>query len=485
MFADIMALNYSHRPVFPAHMAEDNLVLPMRIVNGYLIDGIPERNGEAFSRPHYVNREIDDYFEYGRDKTDRSGSPECTSKDVIDLLPSDPFGMNITSTVTAITGWLEDLEMDYGGFGRSNAGRTSKEDYDLFAGFNFIWNNAMGFQPFPGNVNFCQKSKIDTHGTRHVEERDLRDAFAHFSDVSNSNPVIKIAEEAEGSKCHYDGDERVPHEAFIFALGYLGLKDLLSVDSACSSLHYTVCTDPLLWRSIHINQPLNERITDDILIQLTSRAQGNLQCLCLVQCPRITDDGLRHVVESNPRLTKLCVPGCTRLSIEGVVNIVKDANSNRGAQGIKTLRIGGLYGLTDEHFQELKVLLGCNNHISNTNNKLHFHHRGKFYLLCDDDRALDVETCQKCQKPRLVYDCPTKVCQEKKHPTPVCRACTLCIPRCFGCGRCINDNEYEETFFLELLCSYCFEAMLNDQDKLDQEGDPSIGATSNGICHNG
>ncbi|KAG9147279.1 hypothetical protein Leryth_018009 [Lithospermum erythrorhizon] len=58
----------------------------------------------------------------------------------------------------------------------------------------------------------------------------------------------------------------------------------------------------------------------------------------------------------------LCVPGCTRLSIEGVVKIVKDANSNKGAQGIKSLRIGGLYGVTNEHFEELKLLLRRNSH---------------------------------------------------------------------------------------------------------------------------
>jgi hypothetical protein len=40
-------------------------------------------------------------------------------------------------------------------------------------------------------------------------------------------------------------------------------------------------------------------------LQLTNRAQGNLQCLSLVECPRITDDGLKHVLENNPRLTKV------------------------------------------------------------------------------------------------------------------------------------------------------------------------------------
>lgn len=65
--------------------------------------------------------------------------------------------------------------------------------------------------------------------------------------------------------------------------------------------------DTLLWKNIHIDQPLNEKITDDVLLQLSNRAQGNLQSLSLVECPRITDDGLRRVIESNPKLSKVSI----------------------------------------------------------------------------------------------------------------------------------------------------------------------------------
>jgi hypothetical protein len=40
-------------------------------------------------------------------------------------------------------------------------------------------------------------------------------------------------------------------------------------------------SDSLLWRSIHIDQPLSGRITDDALLRLADRAQGTLQCLNL------------------------------------------------------------------------------------------------------------------------------------------------------------------------------------------------------------
>ncbi|CBI27542.3 unnamed protein product, partial [Vitis vinifera] len=384
-----MALNFSHRPIFPAHLAEDNLVSPIRIANG----------------------EVADCFDYGRDRDDRGGSQqESVSNDILDLLPSDPFGMDISTTFTAITGWLEDLEVDYGGF-QALPGKAWLDDKsDIACG--------------SGNENVCGAS---------CQAEEFR--------------------EFNGS-C-YDGDGAAPHAAVSFALGYLGLRDLLSVERVCRSLRATVQSDPLLWRSIHVDQPLNERITDDILLQLTRRAQGNLQGLHLVECPRITDDGLKRVLESNPRLTKLCVPGCTRLSIEGVVNMLR-AFQSTGTPGIKHLRIGGLYGVAHKHFEELKLLLGIDIHEQKNAHKPHFYNRGNFYLLGDDDRAIDIETCPRCQNLRLVYDCPADGCQVKENAAQVCRACTLCIARCVQCGRCINDGEYEETFCLEWLCSDCF-----------------------------
>lgn len=88
---------------------------------------------------------------------------------------------------------------------------------------------------------------------------------------------------------------------------FLGVKDLLSVERVCKSFRNAVRSDPLLWRNIIIDWPLNERITDDVLVKLTSRAQGTLQTLGLVHCVRITDSGLQGVFDSNPRLTKVSI----------------------------------------------------------------------------------------------------------------------------------------------------------------------------------
>ncbi|KAK6116575.1 hypothetical protein DH2020_049681 [Rehmannia glutinosa] len=495
-----MASNYSHWPVFPAHTSEENVLSPMRIVNGYLAEGVSDKN-EDYARPWHAKREeFEEWrFNSGKDRIDRFRSPESNSKDIVDLLPSDPFGMDIETTFTAITGWLEDLEVDYGGYFRSKNGRVSQENYGLFAGWNLIWNNALKFQPFPDNNQFShngiqplsnpqvdEKPHVGTHsfsssiprdeklnvaGTvnQYEEERDMGGALAsydfEFQPACNEGGIVGLSNESSscsselqfGEKVGSDvKSEGVPHEALLFALSCLGVKDLLSVERVCKSLHSTVRGEFYLWRSIHIDQPLNERITDDLLLQLACRAQGNLQCLSLVECPKVTDDGIRRILETNPRLTKLFVPGCTRLTIDGILNNIKIHNSNKGVPGIKHLRIGGVYGVTHEHFEELKLLLGPNDHEFKSFQKPHFYHRGNFYLPFDDDRAIDIEMCPRCEKVRLVYECPAEGCQVKDMATQACRACTFCIARCARCGRCISDNEYEETFCLDFLCSDCY-----------------------------
>ncbi|KAL6566548.1 hypothetical protein OROGR_002163 [Orobanche gracilis] len=503
-----MALNYSHRPLFPAHTSEDNLWSPMRIMNGYHAEGVTEKSGEVYGRPWHANRGESDEWHVNReeDRVNCYCSSQSNSKDIVDLLPADPFGMDIETTFTAITGWLEDLEVDYG--------RTGQENYNLFADWNLIWNNALKFQPCPSNDQFNQagvqslissevdvKSHVGTDSwpsgsqldeksnvtikVNQYEERDMGGSLGSynfgfqttcgkgeimgFMNESTSCSSERIFEEkVEG----VEKSEGVLHEAWNFALSCMGVKDLLSVERVCKSLRSSVQDGYWLWMSVHIDQPLNERITDDHLLQLACRAKGNLQCLSLVECPKVTDDGIRRLLETNPRLTKLFVPGCTRLTIEGILNNIKIHNSNKGIPGIKHLRIGRLFGVTREHFEELKLLLGSNPFKPEKHQKPHFYHQGNFYLPFDDDRAIDIEMCPRCKKFRLVYDCPAEGCQVKDNTaSQMCRACTLCIARCAHCGRCISDNEYEETFCLDLLCSDCFKQMLKCQDGMDKKVD--------------
>ncbi|XP_071716031.1 F-box protein SKIP14-like [Rutidosis leptorrhynchoides] len=401
-----MALNYSQRPIFPAHTSEDNLVSQLK-------------GGESY---------------------DKGGSSEAgLSKDIIDMLPSDPFGMDISTTLTAFTGWLGDLELDYSDL-ELDYGRNKKEDYGLFAGFNIFWNGAMRFQSFPTNLvchDYYYNKGINggTVGVVAMKADESANGFATCPDVIGGEP----------------------HQAFVLALSYLGIKDLLVVERVCKSLCYTIRNDSLLWRNLLIKHPLNERITDDVLVQLTNRAEGNLRCLSLIKCPKITDDGLRRVLENNPKLTKLFIPGCTRLSIDGILSNLTAFTLSTDTAGIKYIRTGGFYGITLDHFEMLKSLLG----IQRSDTTPHYYHRANSYLLSDDDdRAIDVEVCPRCQNLRLVYDCPADGCQPKDQ----CRACIICIPRCAKCGRCVHNSEYEEMFSLEYLCSECLKQLPKCQE---------------------
>ncbi|XP_077227606.1 F-box protein SKIP14-like [Tasmannia lanceolata] len=424
------------------------------------------------------NWEVGDSCDLGRDRGDRIDSCEQIASDVLDLLPSDPFGMDLGATVTAIAGWLEDFEMGSEGFEEDMKG-----DYKLVTGWNFFFNRAMVLESETHNSDVSERlnSYVGFDGWVEKELGDescdgefvsIWDAEEFLSFGEEDEQVIDCQSEVMGQciETCSDGDGGAPHEALIFALGYLGVRDLLSAESVCRSLRSAVQTDALLWRHIHIDQPLSERITDNALLQLSRRAQGNLQCLSLVDCSRITDDGLKRVLQCNPRLTKLSVSGCTRLSIEGIVDSLKIFNS-QCIPGIRCLQIGGLYGVTHQHFEELRFLLGADKRQQPEAHKPRFYHRGYSSLTCDDEPPIDIEICPRCQNLRLVYDCPVESCQGKEPAAQPCRACTFCIARCVQCGRCINnDSEYEETFCLELLCSSCWKLLLQCQEGQDEMG---------------
>ncbi|KAL7135017.1 hypothetical protein ABFS83_11G064900 [Erythranthe nasuta] len=503
-----MALNYSHRQVFTPHIAEDNLVSPVRIMNGYFVEGSSEKNGEGYSNTWHVGAgEADERnFECDIDIVDLCSSSELSSssdnsesEDIRNLLPTDPFnmGMDLKTTFTAITGWLEDLEVE--GYMMSDSSWPDAEGYGLFARWNLFWNSSLNSEPFtesmgarsfPSYLHVSEKLTVGSnylpqslHFDEKLNEPSTTAGLGDIAGLSNvsvacSSVELQSREEVEGA-AEFDG---VPHEGLAFALSYLGVKDLLSVERVCRSLLYTVRGDPLFWMTIHIDQPLNEKMTDDILMQLVSRAQGSLQCLSLVECPKVTEDSLRHILATNPRLTKLCVPGCTRISIECVVNNIKAYNNcNKDVGGIKLVRIGGIYGVSHEHMEELKLLLGANDSIG-SDRKPHLYQRGSCYISYDDDRAIDIEMCPKCEKFRLVYDCPAEGCRVKDKSPHACRGCTLCIARCAQCGRCVNDTEFEETFSLELLCSDCFKQLVKYSDKKDEKFE-SCSALVEPSCH--
>ncbi|CAE6067183.1 unnamed protein product [Arabidopsis arenosa] len=383
----------------------------------------------------------------------RKSNGDSSSVDILDVLPSDPFGMDINNTFTAITGWLEDLDYNnqYGRRG-DDIWIGDGNHQQLFAGLSFIWNNAMQFQSsgysngseslygfggtFDGSLFSACKFPESSGDNNVVGGAFDGDGSCHgaFISASSVDEVLSLEDARNGGvvgssdRCNNGGEDANVHPAFGFCLYHLGVKDLLSVSMVCKSLHTTVCDDSLLWKHIHICQPLNEKITEEALLHLTERAQGTMQCLRLVDCCRITDDCLKRVLERNPQVVKLGVPGCTRITIDGILSILRDLKSV-GKLQVKHLEIGGLFGVTKDHYDELFDLLNIDNKVEQTIQKPRFYHRGDACVSCDDDRALDIEMCPKCQNSRLVYDCPAEDCKGKKEGSEECRACSLCIQR--------------------------------------------------------
>ncbi|GLU02182.1 hypothetical protein SLE2022_194450 [Rubroshorea leprosula] len=364
-----------------------------------------------------------------------NGKPESKSfgevvgDDILEKLPEDPFGMEIRSTFAAL-GFVPDFGEDWGsdicGFGMQDAGEKSVFQ-PMIHSINWVYNSTKGFDP---DDSYNQYNIFDELGT------------------DDESIIVDSVLDDKAERLQEAGP---PHDAMFLALGYLGVRDLLAVERVCRSFCNAIRGDPLLWRSIHVHQPFNEMITDETLVKLTSRAQGTLQCLSLVDCRKITDFGLKCVLESNPRLTKLSVPGCIKLSIEGILFNLR-ALKSAGSLRIKQLRIGGRLGITGEQFEELKFLIGVDNMVQPRAPKPLFYRDGQQYLPWDDDRAIDIEMCPRCQHLRLVYDCPAESCV---NAAQLCRACRLCITRCIQCGCCIENRDYEEMFCLGNRCMDC------------------------------
>lgn len=350
---------------------------------------------------------FDDYFNLNWELKDNN---------VIDKLPSDPFGMNISASCTMISGWFHHEVDDQ-------------------------------------HIQYFQNS---------VEDDDNDDDVINSLFLFDKNKVLHSINQQNATCCNENGntngdddanDGGPPHDGLFYALGYLGLRDLISVESVCKSLRDGVRNDPLLWRNIEIDQPFGESFVDDSLLKITNRASGSLQSLSIVNCLKITDNGLKNVFLQNPGLKKLSVLGCSGLTMEGLLTNLKSLKSTtRG--GLKQLRIGGLHSVTMEQYEEITKLLSLNNQNHPNSHKPRFYHGGQLYLSLDDDRQIDIEPCPKCHQLRQVYDCPAKSCNEK-HKN-YCRACTFCIPRCINCGRCFNERDYLETFCLDFLCLDCF-----------------------------
>ncbi|WOL00910.1 hypothetical protein Cni_G09623 [Canna indica] len=409
-----MALNFPSCSIFSTFVHSDEESYLSRC----------ERN-QSFNYPFLSGWESGNYYGcFGGDIG--SSDMECAC-DPVDLLPDDPFGMGLDGDMgAAIADFLEANGRDF-----------------------FRW------------TLFCSPETQVRYGGR-VEECDVlpEESFiempVHKPQYEHSDSGFIMTEALNthtAEKAHSSGgDEGLPHEGLLFSLAYLGIRDLLSVERVCRSFRFAVQNDSLLWRSIHIDPRLSHKITDEALLLLTGRAQGDLQSLSLFGCIRITDVGLKRVLDNNPKLRKLSVAGCVRLSLSGIINNLRVFQS-QGVPGIEHLKLGALFRVSEEQFGELKSLLGIDNHQPKAQ-KPKFYHTGRSSPGFDDDRVLDIELCPLCQKYKLVYDCPSESCQGCGPMQ--CRACNFCIARCVECGKCIKNCRYVETFCLEYLCVDCW-----------------------------
>ena len=337
-----MALNFSGGRVFSNHLSmEHNLGSSLPCSNGYFMDqGFDGKCDWSSEGSIWVSK--DSHFN-GMEKTEKDGCGEDVNDDIIARLPEDPFEMNIKSTYTAITGWFEGFEMDsksgsdcssmdeaekkrfddYGGvfsgldwvWKSDEAEEKGDDDYSgVVAGLSWVWNSAMRFQSEVNDVK-CDEipvpcDKINGFGVNNgffdggfVLNGSVED-FVSCMYVEDQvlNDGVKETGHCSPMDSQGQGDA---HEAIFYALRFLDIQDLLSVEMVCKSLRDVVRRDLFLWRNIFIGWPLSDRITDDAFLRLTSKAEGTLESLSMVWCRQITADGLKRVLEINPKLTKV------------------------------------------------------------------------------------------------------------------------------------------------------------------------------------
>lgn len=116
----------------------------------------------------------------------------------------------------------------------------------------------------------------------------------------------------DGSKEAGDGpssETGTTPEVLFYVVPYCGLKELLTLERVSSQLREAVRGDARLWQQLHVDAPLNKKITNTELMRLSSRSHGRLQSLSLVNCTKIAEGVIEEILQSNPRLHKvLLVP---------------------------------------------------------------------------------------------------------------------------------------------------------------------------------
>lgn len=392
--------------------------------------------------------------------------------DPVDLLPTDPFGMNLETTFSAaIASCIEDLTV------MSGAGHFgSGGDDDFFADLSYYWNHTFVLAPEPwigGYMSVSQGSfgsgglscagGIDRFSWLPPNE-SCSETTGVMEGSSSSRDAALACRDAAAAASIQGGNDA--HEGMMFVLSYLGLRDILSVEMVCKSLRSAIRNEPFLWKCIHIDSSLGKKMSDTDLLCLTQKSPGSVQCLSLDSCLNMTDQGLKAVFESNLQLTKLGIFGALRITHQGLIDNLRSFNA-KAKFGIKKLRVADRVTASEPQYEELLSLLRIDKYqtlhkqeprIFHSESPLQDLHGGYVpdCLLPDlhDEYALDIEKCPLCPNYKLVYDCPSEECKI----SGTCRGCIVCIRRCLHCGICIDStvgNEFFETFLLGNACHIC------------------------------
>ncbi|KAF3324178.1 F-box protein SKIP28-like protein [Carex littledalei] len=250
-----------------------------------------------------------------------------------------------------------------------------------------------------------------------------------------------------------------PHGALFLVLHYLQVRELLAFQSVSRIFCDTISNDPSLWREITVQSPLSSKLTDEALLAITSRAEGTLRSLTLFSCLKISDAGLLTVVEQNPGITKLFVPGCICLTADGMVEVVKRLHERKGNVNQLRLRLRGLCNIEKDHLDVLNSFL-CKDGLLSKSLMPSFYgsNHSSGSINSDDGRPIDVDMCPMCRTVRLVFDCTRDECRRMERRWIECRGCFFCIARCEDCGGCIDPENmcHAESACNHLLCIDCW-----------------------------
>jgi hypothetical protein len=242
------------------------------------------------------------------DSDSDSGQEEEDCDDPAQNLPTDPFGMNLESTLTAaLASCIR--------FGNRDAAAGGGA---VCAHLSFYLNQALALSWEPHIGGGCRSASEAPFGRGGAACSQRLPPLASGEEPVAPEDEPSTSGNAALMMCHDTADVEeggAPPDAMVFALRYLGLRDLLAVEMVCKSLHSAVRGDHTLWKCIHVEPVLSGKISDPDVLRLTQKIPGVLQCLNIDDCLNITDKGLNAVLQSNPKLIKVSVSSHNPLAV--------------------------------------------------------------------------------------------------------------------------------------------------------------------------